>query len=136
MQLEPQNSIIYDCLNTNILSSVEICVRQKSQTIYTKTCLRTPHLKKNWWRRLECPERTTDLQSKTWNNGIWYDCHTSERLSDIKPGSIHRFLHLKMPVTSQEYDSCCPFVWCVDHLILPFDSGLSSLNFPRSSVFL
>ena len=23
------------------------------------------------------------------------------------------FLHKKMPVPSQEYDSCCPFVWCV-----------------------
>ena len=27
--------------------------------------------------------------------------------------TIHHFLHLKMPVPSQEYDSCCPFVRCV-----------------------
>ena len=28
----------------------------------------------------------------------------------IKPGSVHHFLHFEMPVPSQEYDSCCPFV--------------------------
>ena len=27
-----------------------------------------------------------------------------ERFRAIKPGSIHSFLHLKMPVLSQEYD--------------------------------
>ena len=35
---------------------------------------------------------------------------------------IHKyhFLHLKMPVPSQEYDICCPFVWCV----LSFDFAI------------
>ena len=40
---------------------------------------------------------------------LYIDCHTSERFSAIKPGSINYFLHLKMSVPSQEYDSC-PFV--------------------------
>ena len=31
----------------------------------------------------------------------------------IKPGLIHYFLHKEMPVPSQEYDSCFPFVWWV-----------------------
>ena len=39
---------------------------------------------------------------------------------------IHHFLYLKMPVTSQEYDSSCPFVFNVFcYLILPCDYGLS-----------
>ena len=37
----------------------------------------------------------------------------SERFSAIKPGLLQHFLHLKMPVPSQEYDSCCPFVFDV-----------------------
>ena len=36
----------------------------------------------------------------------------SERFSAIKTGLIHHFLHLKMPVPSQEYDSCCQLVLC------------------------
>ena len=44
----------------------------------------------------------------------------NERFSAIKQGLIHHFLHLKMPVPSQEYDSCCPFVYDVFFcLILP-----------------
>ena len=43
-------------------------------------------------------------------HGVWGDCNTSERFSARKPGSIHHFLHLKMPVPCQEYDSSCPFV--------------------------
>ena len=43
-------------------------------------------------------------------NGIWCKCHSSKWLSAIKPGSIHHFLHLKMPVPSQEYNSCCQIV--------------------------
>ena len=31
----------------------------------------------------------------------------------IKPGLVHHFLHQKMPVPSQEYDSCYPLFWCV-----------------------
>ena len=31
-------------------------------------------------------------------------------LEAIKPGLIHHFLHNKMPVPSQEYDSCYHFV--------------------------
>ena len=69
-------------------------------------------------------------------NGIWCDCHTSERLSSIKPGSVHHILHLKIPVPSQEYNSCCPFVWCV----LSFEFAIwlrnSFEDLPRSSVFL
>ena len=30
-----------------------------------------------------------------------------------KPGLVHHFLHKKMPIPSQEYDSCYPFVLCV-----------------------
>ena len=52
-------------------------------------------------------------------NGIWCDCHASERFSAIKPGIIHHYLHRKMSVTSQEYDSYCPFVWFC-HLIRDF----------------
>ena len=43
---------------------------------------------------------------------ILSDCHTSERFTAIKTGLIHHFLHKKMPVPSQQYDSCCLFVWC------------------------
>ena len=51
----------------------------------------------------------------------------SERFSAIKPGLILHFLHLKMPVQSQEYDSCCQFVFDVFcHFILQCDHGLSS----------
>ena len=58
-------------------------------------------------------------------NGIWWDCHQSERVSAIKPGLIHHFLHLKMPVPSQEYDSSCPFVFdAFCYLILPCDYGV------------
>ena len=69
-------------------------------------------------------------------NGSWCDCHTSERFSVIKPGSIHHFLHLKMPVPSQEYDSWCPFVWRVLSFDFAMCYGTFQLNFPRSSVFL
>ena len=44
---------------------------------------------------------------------LWYKVN--------EPGLIHHLLHLKMPVPSQEYDSC-PFVFDVFcHLILPCD---------------
>ena len=59
-----------------------------------------------------------------------------ERFSAIKPGSIHHFLHLKMPLPSQEYDSCCPFVWYVLSFDFTIWLGTFRLNFPRSSVFL
>ena len=49
--------------------------------------------------------------------------------SAIKPGSIHHFLHLKMPV----YDSCCPFVWCV--LSFDFASWLGTFRFEFFSEF-
>ena len=56
-------------------------------------------------------------------------CQT-ERVSAIKPGLIHHFLHLKMPVPSQEYDSSCPFVFdAFCYLILPCDYGLYELIF-------
>ena len=41
----------------------------------------------------------------------------------------------KITVQSQEYKSCYPFVCVLEHLIFPFDLGISILNFPRSSVF-
>ena len=44
-------------------------------------------------------------------NGNWCNCRPSERFSSIKPGLTHKFPHLKMPVPSQEYDSCCQFVY-------------------------
>ena len=56
-----------------------------------------------------------------------------ERFNAIKPGSIYHFLHLKMPVPSQEYDSCCPFVWCV--LLFDFDIWLGNIRFEFSSEF-
>ena len=64
-------------------------------------------------------------------NGSWWDCHQSERVNAIKPGLNHHFLHLKMPVPSQEYDSSCPFVFdAFCYLILPWhDYGLSELIF-------
>ena len=37
----------------------------------------------------------------------------SERFTAIKPDLIHHFLHLKMSLPSQEYESCCPFVFDV-----------------------
>lgn len=41
-----------------------------------------------------------------------------------------------MPVTSQKYVTCYPFVkLSVFGLSIPFDSGLSNLNFPLSSVY-
>ena len=64
-------------------------------------------------------------------NGIWCDCHTSERFSAIKPDSIHSFLHLKTPVPSQ--DSCCPFVWCV--LSFDFAIWLGTFRFEFFSEF-
>ena len=66
-------------------------------------------------------------------NEIWCDCHTSERFSAIKPGLIHHFLHLKMPVPSQEYCSCCSFVWCV--LSFDFAIWLWTFRFDFSSEF-
>ena len=65
-------------------------------------------------------------------NGIWCDSHTSESLSAIKPGSIH-YLHLKILVPSQEYDSCCSLVWCV--LSFDFAIWLGTLRFEFSSEF-
>ena len=71
------------------------------------------------------------LQMNLWKsnhckyNEIWWDCQQSERVSAIKPGLIHQFLHLKMPVPSQEYDNSCLFffdVFC--YLILPCVDGL------------
>ena len=53
-------------------------------------------------------------------NGIWSDCHASERFCAIKPGSIHHFLLLKILVPSQKYYSCCLFVWRV----LSFDFAI------------
>ena len=42
------------------------------------------------------------------------------------PVGVLHFLHLKMPVPSQEYDSSCPFVFDVFcHLILPCDYEIS-----------
>ena len=38
------------------------------------------------------------------------DCRTSEMFSTLKQGSIHHFLHFRMPVPSQEYDSCYSFI--------------------------
>ena len=64
-------------------------------------------------------------------NGIWDDCHTRERFSAIKPGSIHQFLHLKIPI--REYGSCCPFVWCV--LSFAFAIWLGTFRFEISSEF-
>ena len=57
--------------------------------------------------------------------------------SALKPELIHHFLHLKMPVPIQEYDSSCPFIfWCV----LSFDFTMwlwtFRLDYPLSSVFL
>ena len=37
-------------------------------------------------------------------------CHYAECSSALKPGLIHHFLHLKMPLPSQKYDCCFPFV--------------------------
>ena len=36
-----------------------------------------------------------------------------KRFIAVNPGLIHYYLHNKMHVPGQEYDSCCPFVWCV-----------------------
>ena len=66
-------------------------------------------------------------------NGIWCDCHISERFNAITPGKIYHFLHLKMPLTSQEYDSCFPFVWSV--LSFDFDIWLGTFCFEFSSEF-
>ena len=66
---------------------------------------------------------------------IWCDCHISERFSAIKPGSIHRFLHLEIPVQRQECDSC-PIVWFVLSFNFAIRLGLSVLNYSRSSVIL
>ena len=61
---------------------------------------------------------------------LCFYCQQSERFGAIKPGLIHYFLHLILPVPSQEYDSCCPFVFNVFyHLILPCGYGLSDLIF-------
>ena len=61
------------------------------------------------------------------------DCHTSERFRAIKLGLIHHFLRLKMPVPSQEYDSCCPFLWYV--LSFVFAIWLGTFRFEFSSEF-
>ena len=45
---------------------------------------------------------------------------TSERFAALKPGLIHHFLHLEIPIPTQEYDSCCMFD-VFYHLSLPFD---------------
>ena len=66
-------------------------------------------------------------------NGIWCDCPTSERFSAIKSGSIHNFLHLKMRISSQEYDSCFQFVWCV--LSFDFAIKLGTFRFEFFSEF-
>ena len=63
-------------------------------------------------------------------NRIWWYCQQSERFSALKPGLVHHFLYLKMPVPSQEYDSSCPFVFDVfRRLILPCDYGISNWIF-------
>ena len=73
-------------------------------------------------------------------NGIWWDCHQSERVSAIKPGLIHHFLHLKMPVPSQEYDSFCPFVFDAFCYLLNIDFAMwlwtFQIDFPLCSLFL
>ena len=46
---------------------------------------------------------------------------------------IHHFLHLKMPVPSQEYDSSCPFVWYV--LSIDFGIWLGTFRFEFSTEF-
>ena len=65
--------------------------------------------------------------------GIWCQCRTSERLSAIKASLIHHFLQLRMPVPSQKYDSCCPFVWCV--LSFDFAIWLGTFRFDFFSQF-
>ena len=64
-------------------------------------------------------------------DGICCDCHRSVRFSAIKACSIHHFLHLKIPVPSQENDSCCPFVWCL--LSFEFATCLGTFRFEFSS---
>ena len=66
-------------------------------------------------------------------NEIWCECHTSERFCAIKPGLIHHFLQKKMSVPSRQYDSCCPFVWCV--LSFDFAIWLGTFHFEFSSEF-
>ena len=55
-------------------------------------------------------------------------------LASVKTSSIHNFLHKKMPVPSQEYDSCYPSVVFFIHFAIYW--GLSFFNFPWSSIFL
>ena len=58
-------------------------------------------------------------------------------LASSKTSFGQYFLHKKISVPSQEYDSCLTFVLvCLSFWFLPLDSGLSVLNFTRSSVFL
>ena len=45
----------------------------------------------------------------------------------------HHFLHTKMPVPSQEYGSCCPFVWCV--CVFEFAIWLVTFRLEFSSEF-
>ena len=58
----------------------------------------------------------------------------SYKLSAIKSGLIHNFLHLKMHVPFQVYDSCVHFCDVFYPSVLPFDKGLFVLNFPRSGI--
>ena len=50
-----------------------------------------------------------------------------------KPGLIHHFLQQKMPVSSQEYDSCYLFVWCI--WAFDFAIWLGTFRFEFSSEF-
>ena len=73
------------------------------------------------------------LQLSFW--GPFIDCHQSERVSAIKPGLTHHFLHLKMSIPSQEYyssylfvfDAFCFFVFFLFcHVIMDFPNWFSS----------
>ena len=66
-------------------------------------------------------------------NGIWCDCHTSEGLSVVKPGSIHLFSTFENASTnSGGIDSGCSFVWCVLSFDFAIWIGTYCFEFPRS----
>ena len=44
---------------------------------------------------------------------MWVILAIKSHIGAIKPGWIDNFLHKEMPVHSQEYDSCFPYIWCV-----------------------
>ena len=75
-----------------------------------------------FWKKI--PIMTVLFTHRNQYNGIWCDCLTGDRFSAIKLGSIHHFLHKKMPVLSQEYDSYYPFFDVFELLILSFHLDL------------